>query len=1381
MSAHRLIHRPTITRTGALLASLLLLIGFGLPAAAQTTITLSQSPLTVSIPSHPQVLFALGNSESMDGNLSGAIMTGSGSITSSSVGTALLNSSSPLCFTSVSGFTPPLAGYATSGTGSTSTCASGSALYTVVPSGSSYISPQAGTTGTYYDNSPSRLNVAKAGIYQILQTYLPSVDFALEDYSIGSPQPYTTYVYYMSPFMITSSTGAVTSSNFGLTNTYSSNTLVNPCYQYTTASGFGSTLKSDCKTIDGDFFSNTLTSYQYLNLATSTSGETGTTSDNPLVNDVLYGSGFDPVSISYNTTGGSSPSPPNPYCTSCSPKGYTLATYNSSISSILTTYKTDTGGGLTATYPTNAGFIPYADQVMYVERGFAYGANNQSNTTGSMVVTMQSAGEPATSSNYSTALAAFGSSSTANTYLGPESNSTSTVEIKASGGQSSLPGMLAGSLAYYQGKSVGGTTYSKPTPSETNCPAKQYVVLTTDGLPTLDYEGNSWPPLGGSSASTTANEGYGLTATFGGAGTSGALSSTNDTALTDTITQLTNLYNAGIDTYVIGLGAGVSSSVNPQAAESLQAMAVAGGTGTAVSAATSTATAQGYFPATSPAALVSDMQAILQQIAGSTQSVASAAVNSTGLQTGDYLYQAEFSTDDKYQDWTGDLFIDAITINSSTGAVTTAPESPAVSAQAELDATSETSRIIATWQPATSSAVPFEWISCSSSSSSSCPTTSSSGIAANSVLAAELTSTSIVPQPSDSSYGSSVGPDRLAYLRGSTSQYAVNGGVYRNRSHVLGDIVDSNPLYVAVPSGSYTASSYTTFTANNASREPVLYVGANDGMLHAFLASTMQELFAYIPNGGPNADFKSPYTETAGPDGTYGTFGNLPTLGSIFYNSNHLFFMDGSPQAADVQFVNASCTPTSTSASCWHTVLASGEGAGGQTIFAIDVTNPAAITSESTLASDVLWEFSDPNMGYSYSQPAIVDTSSGYAVIFGNGYNSANNKAVLYFVNPQTGGALSTASSGTAAYTTASGSCASGATIDQGCVAIDLCASVSGTCSTSLPEGLSSVTAVNSSGSLSAPADTVYAGDLQGNVWRINISNSNPALWTVHLLFQARDSSGNDQPITTAPAVSLNPGFPQTLGTMVFVGTGELLSATDLSSTKTQTFYGVWDSPNVSTTLTRSKLTAQTLSQETVNCGGTIDTTLIASGNSVTLGTASGDTYGWYVDLNIGAGSSSSSGGSSSSSSSSSGGCTVVSSSSSSSGSTTSAMRVITNPRVESGGGVVFTTYSPYSSQCTAGGTAYLMILNYATGGAFTQPEFILPGNTSLNSSDTVGGQNPVGLSLGSVYATGPTILSANGPNGANALKLVTLSSTVNQTIYDRGGNLQRTGWWEIQ
>src|SRR6185437_13085792 len=131
------------------------------------------------------------------------------------------------------------------------------------------------------------------------------------------------------------------------------------------------------------------------------------------------------------------------------------------------------------------------------------------------------------------------------------------------------------------------------------------------------------------------------------------------------------------------------------------------------------------------------------------------------------------------------------------------------------------------------------------------------------------------------------------------------------------------------------------FEASHANRSPVIYAGANDGMLHAFSATTGQELFAYIPNG---------------------VFANLEKLTSQFYNQQHLFYVDGSPQASDVQFSDGS----------WHTVLVGGERAGGNTVFALDVTNPTAITTEAALSSSVLWEFSDPNMGLSYSTPAIA-------------------------------------------------------------------------------------------------------------------------------------------------------------------------------------------------------------------------------------------------------------------------------------------------------------------------------------------------------------------------------------------------------------------------
>src|SRR5262249_24244878 len=218
---------------------------------------------------------------------------------------------------------------------------------------------------------------------------------------------------------------------------------------------------------------------------------------------------------------------------------------------------------------------------------------------------------------------------------------------------------------------------------------------------------------------------------------------------------------------------------------------------------------------------------------------------------------------------------------------------------------------------------------------------------------------------------------------------------------------------------------------------------------------------------------------------------NLINLTSPFYNQLHHFYVDGSPQASDVQFNNGS----------WHTVLVSGERAGGNSVFALDVTTPAAITTEAALASKVLWEFSDANMGLTFSTPAIAQTAAGaaggnlgFTVFFGNGYNSPSQQPYLYALNPQTGAPLP----GTP---------------------INLCAAVPGACNNALPNGLSSVVVTNNLGGIGAEATTVYAGDLQGNMWRVDVSNANSALWQVTLLFQASDGSGNRQPITTIPLI----------------------------------------------------------------------------------------------------------------------------------------------------------------------------------------------------------------------------------------------------------------------
>jgi type IV pilus assembly protein PilY1 len=546
-----------------------------------------------------------------------------------------------------------------------------------------------------------------------------------------------------------------------------------------------------------------------------------------------------------------------------------------------------------------------------------------------------------------------------------------------------------------------------------------------------------------------------------------------------------------------------------------------------------------------------------------------------------------------------------------------------------------------------------------------------------------------------------LGQDVLQYLRGTTTQEVRNGGKFRNRSHILGDIVDSNPAYIGPSNEGIQASSYVSYAASTATRAPIIYIGANDGMLHAFDVATGVERFAYIPRG---------------------VYANLVGLASPYYNAQHRFYVNGSPQAGDVQFTDLS----------WHSLLVGTEAAGGNSVYALDVTNPAALTSESALASAVLWDFTDTDMGLGFSTPVIAGTTSGWQVLVGNGYNSTHQKPFLYALNPQSGAVTAK---------------------------LDLCAAVTTACNLSASNGLSSLTAVNSGGQVAGYANIVYAGDLQGNMWRIDISNSNPTNWAVSVLFQARDALGNTQPITTKPVATLNPRYPQILGTMVLFGTGQFLGVPDLSNENVQSIYGVYDPPaGYGTPLVRGNLLQQTLATATI---GTVQVRTI-TGTAPTVPA----NKGWFIDLSL-----------------------------------LSGERLINDPRLESGGELVFTTYQPIppaTGSCNAQGSSYLMVLNYATGGAFTTPQFDANGDGKINASDTVtqtvGGVttivSPVGMSLGQVYASAPTIRSGSFTTGSG-IALITESTPgvaggvgsvpIIQPVILKGSSKNRTAWWEIR
>src|SRR4029077_6484876 len=352
----------------------------------------------------------------------------------------------------------------------------------------------------------------------------------------------------------------------------------------------------------------------------------GGSSDDPLINDVLYAGGPAPVCLGY---GG--PNPGNPYT------HFTLAQYNANPGNIHESYTNTINACAPTTFPTNAGFVPYTPQAMYIERGFGY-YGGQSANSGSVAVPMTTAGAVPTQASVNAAVAQF------TPFLAPEPNSPGTAALNAAGGQSALPGLLI----------QAGTLFNGNPPSSNGCAPTRYVILLTDGMPTLHNSGRAWHPPG-----TVSAVNWHMNVSFNANGSLN-IAGTNDQAVIDTVNQLNQLLHSTshVKTYVIGLGAGVDPTVNPVAAQVLTAFAIAGGTGS-------------YFPATDPTSLANDLQTILAQIQNTTQSTASTAVNSTGLHKGSVASLAQFPTSDTSLDWTGNL--NAWPIDPVTGYVNTQP------------------------------------------------------------------------------------------------------------------------------------------------------------------------------------------------------------------------------------------------------------------------------------------------------------------------------------------------------------------------------------------------------------------------------------------------------------------------------------------------------------------------------------------------------------------------------------------------------------------------------------------------------------------------------------------------------------------------------------
>ncbi len=408
------------------------------------------------------------------------------------------------------------------------------------------------------------------------------------------------------------------------------------------------------------------------------------------------------------------------------------------------------------------------------------------------------------------------------------------------------------------------------------------------------------------------------------------------------------------------------------------------------------------------------------------------------------------------------------------------------------------------------------------------------------------------------------------------AQYVKGANIvgFRERENVLGDIVNSRPVFAGegnegwsrLPGGA--GSSYATHVESKKTGTKAVYIGANDGMLHALNAETGNELFGFVPRAV------------------------FPKLGDLARDPYaHRFFVDGQQVVRDAY------------SGGWKRVLVGTLGAGGRGVYAIDVTNPASPT--------VLWEMTgedDPDLGFTFGDPIITRLgdggSGGWVAIFGNGFNSEDNDSILYVVDLFSGNVRHK--------------------IDLG-----------------------------SGGGLSGPAPfldpvtrlftlRVYAGDLNGTIWRVDFDAAGSA--------SVKYGSGlftdpDNRPITSSPGLAASPAG----GLFVYFGSGKLIEPQDrlTSSLEMEKFYAIRDG------------------ESALGTSPSLGTATISTSPEGRVINGNGDEDGWILELSE----------------------TL----------SASGERILSRPTVVFGK-VVFTTFEPENDPCAPGGIQRIYLVDALTG-----------------------------------------------------------------------------------
>jgi type IV pilus assembly protein PilY1 len=439
--------------------------------------------------------------------------------------------------------------------------------------------------------------------------------------------------------------------------------------------------------------------------------------------------------------------------------------------------------------------------------------------------------------------------------------------------------------------------------------------------------------------------------------------------------------------------------------------------------------------------------------------------------------------------------------------------------------------------------------------------------------------------------------NKINYLRGDTTNERPAGS-YRERPSVegrLGDIVHSTPVFIGPPNRENRDAppfpqdeTYREWQGESGiyDRQKLLYVTANDGMLHAFNADNGDEHFAFVPNNLMVSSYGRKITEL------------------LNYEYSHRYFVDLTAAINDV-YIDSDDDGDKE----WATVLVGGHGAGSKAYFALDITDPEVLNEEDA-DEVVLWEFTDADdtypttttgnvawltqgtplvngdgtqkldllaapkpikdLGYSFTVPTLVlsnkvDSGSGeneWISIFGNGYNSTSGIAKLYILfiekgvdgtwchpdmvynNSLTPAALPAECVGEQDFiklNTGFGVPASGPRAGY-------------------PNGLGTPRGIDTDGN--GTIDYAYAGDTLGNLFRFDLTSSDPADWEVVKIFEAKyvdpvTSAETPQPISSQPIVLENKQAGE--GYIVLFGTGSYITVPDGSDTNIQSLYGIWD------------------------------------------------------------------------------------------------------------------------------------------------------------------------------------------------------------------------------